>query len=247
MAFLKLDIVDMPADMYGIYPEPKGETMPARARFLHPAAAASYNAMNLDKKMRVSDVLRSAESSLNAVRAGRGAQHPSFSGHNYGFSIDIQVDWMLKTHQLDKRALDAWMESHGWYCFRKDHANASEWWHYNFFGPEAADLMRAAEDTNQASLERKIQRTYGGSFALTDAECQDALLRLGLYSGKVDGDIGPISRSAIRAFQRAWELDEYFRSREEYQKQQLGPVTRRTLAFVEGERVRAGAIKASTM
>jgi hypothetical protein len=246
MAFLKLEVMEMPATMLGIY-DPDKRTVPKRFRFLHPAAAQSFNAMDAEKRVRVSDCFRSAQGSLEAVRQRRGAQHPSFSGHNYGFSVDIDVDWMMREHSLDKAKLDAWMEAHGWHCFRKDHANEIECWHYNFFGPEAGDLIRAAENTNEASLERKIQHYYGGAFGLTDAECQDALKRLGLYSGDVDGAIGPLSKQAIRAFQRAWELDGYSRSREEFDKQQLGPVTRRTLAFVEAERVRAGDIKPSTI
>ncbi len=246
MAFMKLEIVEMPATMLGIY-DPRGETVPSRARFLHPAVAQSFNAMDAEKRVRVSDVLRSAESSIAARKAGRGAQYPSFSGHNYGFSIDIEVDWMLKTHKMDKKTLDGWMEGHGWYCFIKDHSRTKEDWHYNYYGPEAGEVVRGEDRTNEASLERKIQLHYGKAFQLSDAECQDALARLGLYSGEVDGAIGPVSRAAIRAFQRAWELDDYHRSREEYHKEQAGPVTRRVLAFVEAERARTGKIKPSSM
>jgi hypothetical protein len=246
MAFMNLGLMEMPATMLGIY-DPRGETVPSRARFLHPAVAQAFNTMDAEKRVRVSDVLRSAESSIAARKAGRGAQYPSFSGHNYGFSIDIEVDWMLKQHGMDKKALDGWMESHGWHCFLKDHSRAKEDWHYNYFGPEATQVVRAEDRTNEASLERKIQLHYSASFQLSDAECQDALARMGLYSGDIDGALGPISRAAIRAFQRAWELDDYHRSKEEYQREQAGPVTRRVLAFVEAERVRGGKIKTTTL
>lgn len=246
MGFLNLEIVEMPATIYGIYGANKDQ-MPKRARWLHPAAAESFNRMNAEKRVRVSDVLRSAESSLEARKAGRGAQQPGFSGHNFGFSIDIDVTWMLKNHKLDKKGLDDWMQSHGWHCFLKDHSSNREEWHYNFYGPEAADLVRDSERTNQDSLERKIVNHYGAAFTLTDVELQDALKRLGFYSGEIDGDIGPISRAAIGAFQRAWTLHEYFRSKAEYDADRAGPVTRRVLAFVEAERTRAGAIKASTI
>src|SRR5688500_12553699 len=99
MAFMKFEVVELPATIYGIY-DPNGETVHKRARWLHPASAQAFNAMSAEKRVRVSDVLRSAESSLNAVKAGRGAQRPGFSGHNYGFSIDLDVDWMLKNHKL---------------------------------------------------------------------------------------------------------------------------------------------------
>src|SRR3990172_9368429 len=93
---MKLDLLALGVDeVHGIYGVKK-DHLPDRMRFLHPAAAASFH-QNLAETVTVSDMFRSAEASLQARRERRGAQRPGFSGHNFGFSIDIDVDRTMRT------------------------------------------------------------------------------------------------------------------------------------------------------
>ena len=95
---MKLKLTPLPATVLGIY-GPSKDTLPERMRYLHPEAAASY--LKLDAgphRLRVSDMWRSAEASMRARNEKRGVQAPGRSGHNYGFCIDLDVDWMLKQH-----------------------------------------------------------------------------------------------------------------------------------------------------
>jgi hypothetical protein len=220
------------ANLFGIYGTKK-DTMPERMSFLHPDAAASFLAMDLPSlRLRVSDVFRSPESSLAAVQAGRGAQMPSYSGHNYGFSVDLDVDYLIKKGRFgSKEALDTFMEKNGWFCHRRDHKLAFECWHFNY---GIGSFIKKGEATTAAAIERKIVATYGAQFKLTNKDAQAALKKLGLYSGEVDGKIGPISLESVKAFQRCWGLDKHPRSKAEYGT--IGPVTQRTLAYCSSDR-----------
>ena len=203
--------------------------MPERARFLHPYAAASWM-KDLRQFIVVSDMLRTAESSLAAVEAGRGAQPPAYSGHNYGFCIDIEVDKAMKKLGFKTKAqLDAWMIERGWYCHRTDHQSGSESWHYNYLrlyrdlGITPADpAISPKVSSTSGYLEQLIIAVYGTYLKPDDTTCQFMLASLKMYSGKIDGLIGPQSKSAISAFQRAWAIKD---------TGALDDKTRRTLAF----------------
>ena len=175
--------------------------MPDRARFLHPTAAASFLKLPLD--MQVSDMLRSAASSMAAVEAGRGAQPPGRSGHNYGLAIDVDLDYVLKRNRLTKKALNSVMNQYGWYCHRKDHELGHEAWHYNFFGHDGT-CLRACDDsrTTERGMEHRIQQLYGTQMVLSPEDIQSALAKLKLYDGTIDGKLGPVSKAAINMFQR---------------------------------------------
>lgn len=205
--------------------------MPVRALFLHPVVADAF-LNDLADHITVSDMLRTAESSLHAVQSGRGAQPPGYSGHNYGFSIDIEVSEAIDDLGFrHKSELDTWMQLRGWYCHRRDGQRAHEEWHYNY--------LRLAEQLGLGAivphgtitsdeLELLIQRTYGALLVPSDTECQRLLRKLRLYGGEVDGIIGPLTRKATEVFQRGWGL---------HVDGVLGPRTRRTLAFVAADRV----------
>jgi hypothetical protein len=201
--------------------------MPDRALFLHPEAAESFR-HDLAKFCIVSDMLRSAASSLEAVRSGRGAQPPGFSGHNYGLSIDIEVDEAMKAIGVDsKEELDRFMELRGWYCHRRDGKRGREDWHYNYLRLLGSDLVIPARfKTTSGYLEALIQRLYGDVLKPDDKTCQTYLRELMFYRGAIDGKIGPQSREAVRAFQRAWGIKETAK---------LDKKTRRTLAFVANQ------------
>lgn len=200
--------------------------MPARALFLEPAAARSF-LRDLADVVTVSDVFRSAESSLAAVRAGRGAKAPGFSGHNYGLSIDLDIEatWRAlrgAARRPDKELLDGWMAERGWYCHRSDHAPASwkpinEAWHFNFLPGHTWGK------SSPAALEARIVGLYVNRFELNVVAQQAYLQQLRLYRGEADGDAGPLTREAVRVFQRAWGLAETGKA---------DAKTQRTLAYV---------------
>lgn len=207
----------------GIY-GPDKEELPKRMRFLHPDAAASF--LRIAGSVVVSDMFRSPESSLQAVREGRGAQPPAFSAHNYGLAIDLALEATMKRWKLTSKVeLDQAMAQQGWFCHRRDHALGHEAWHFNFLGEDAAipDGLRVTS----ALIEARIVSLHGSSLAPRERECQEMLARLRLYAGEIDGEIGPLSREAIRAFQRAWGLRE---------TEGLDARTRRTLAYVTAVR-----------
>jgi hypothetical protein len=220
---MRLDLTPLAADeVIGIY-GPKKDQLPERMRFLHPAAAASYRE-HLSAVI-VSDMLRSAESSLLARRERRGGMRPAYSGHNYGFSIDIDVGaTMKKLGFKTKPELDAFMQVAGWYCHRRDGKTGHEAWHYNH---GIAEFIQPKDTHTSTALERKIIAFYGKSFALSPVEIQTALAELKLYRGAIDGKIGPLSKEAIQAFQRAWLIAETGK---------IDTLTTRTLAFVSAER-----------
>jgi hypothetical protein len=226
---LTLKLTELPASIMGIY-GPNQDLLPQRMRYLHPDAAASYLKMESGpRRLRVSDMWRSAEASMQARREKRGVQPPGRSGHNFGFSIDVDVDWLLSHYQINKAQLDSFMNENGWYCHRKDHLRDSESWHFNYFGADAAKYLAVSEPYSSTSsgLEAKIQDFYGQSFLLTARELQSALKTLRLYGGDIDGDLGPLSVEAIKAFQRTWELPVTGTA---------GPDTQRLLAFMTCER-----------
>lgn len=214
-------------DVVGIY-GPRKVTLPDRMRFLHPQAAWAY-LEHLTDYVVCSDMFRSPEASMQAVAEGRGALPPSYSGHNYGFSIDIAVDRVMKNLGLKKKVeLDRWMVEKGWYCFWRDGRRGKEDWHYNFFTPaEAARFIERRETSTRAALERKIKAVYGGHFKLTAIAAQGALAKLRLYNGALDGVFGNLSKQALMAFQRTWRL----RATAE-----LDPNTMRLLAYCTADR-----------
>lgn len=219
-----------PFDVKGIYTVggQKGQ-MPARTRFLYPQAADCYH--NDLTMVTVSDMLRSAESSLEAVQSNRGALPPAYSGHNYGFSIDLDIAATMKTLGLKTKAqLDAWMEERGWYCHRRDHKMESEAWHFNYLRlfeelkiVNKPLVIDPKVNSTAGYLEKLIVDVYGTFLRPSDTECQAMLLSLKMYSGKVDGIMGPLSQEAVKVFQRAWVLKV---------TGTLDDRTRRTLAFV---------------
>jgi len=226
-------LAQLPNTIRSIYNGP----MPKRMRFLHPEAAISLLRMEKDLGGLIySDMYRSAESSLEAMQRKAGVQPPAYSGHNYGFSVDVAVDQIMNEKGWDYERLLDEMIAHGWFCHRRDHERGMEDWHFNCLGPRShgfasignhpADYpyLFEIDDGRKwgAPVEKLIQDAYGDSFSLDSVELQISLSELGLYKGDIDGIIGPITMSALHAFQRAWELPE---TSPNYR-------TQRTLAFV---------------
>ena len=234
---LTLQLKQLP-NVLGIYGTgkggiPAGDYFPPNAAYLHPEAADSFLKLQKDtgKRLRVSDVFRTPESSLMAMQQKSGVQPPGFSGHNFGFAIDVAVDACLKSFGMSKPTFDAFMGSYGWFCHRKDGKRGFEDWHYNHFGlgPAAAQYHQACANSPVTSdgVEARIVATYGPAFTLTTMELQTLLKGLKLYNGDIDGDFGPRTREAVWAFERTWKLPEDGKA---------DPKMMRTLATVAAEK-----------
>lgn len=180
--------------------------MPARLRFLAPDAAAAWR-KDMHDKVVISDMFRSPESSKRAVAEGRGAQPPSFSAHNYGLAVDLDIDDTMTHIGVKKKVdLDMWMRERGWYCHRVDHKMGHEAWHYNFLGDPLLVISPKVKST-AGYIEQEIRKRYASFWMnASSMHCQELLRQLKLYGGEIDGKIGPLSRQAIMAFQRTWDL-----------------------------------------
>jgi D-alanyl-D-alanine carboxypeptidase len=215
---LTLRLNHLPINTLGIY----NGKMPLRALFLHPLASEAF----LADSWVCSDIFRSPESSLVAVRAGRGAQPPGFSAHNFGLAIDIDVKATMARLSIKTKAdLDAYMENTGWFCHRRDHKLDRESWHYTFLGVGA--FIAPKYQTIVHHTEARIVEFYGKDLAPDDMECQRMLAKLGLYGGAIDGDLGPLSKAAAEVFRRGWGL--YGKS--------FDSKVRRTLALVSANKI----------
>lgn len=194
-------------------------SLPKRMGYLHPSA---YEAIApIAKDLVFTDVYRSPESSLLAKRKKRGVQAPGYSAHNFGLAVDLDVANTCKHLRVSKEGLDAIMDKYKWRCFRGDHLpGATESWHFTF----------SATGPGSAEVEAVISGLY--NFALSNREAQIALGKLSLYRGEFDGYIGPLSREALRVFQRGWLLQETGK---------LDERTMRTLATVSATIAIAGA------
>ena len=178
---MQLVLSQLPESILGIY-GPNKNLLGARQRYLHPSAAASIMAMEAaGTRLRFSDMLRSPMESLHAMQVKRGVQPPGFSGHNFGFSIDIDVgDCIKRLSLVNKSGLDVWMNARGWFCHRKDHALDAESWHYNFFGDSQGEYLAACGPTSTSGgLEAKIKKIYGATFQITPDDIEQALDKLG--------------------------------------------------------------------
>lgn len=216
--FVPLRRIRQCAGIYDINGDGAKAEIPDRALWLAPAAAASFDE-HLRDSVVVSDMFRSADSSLAALRAKRGAAAPGRSAHNYGRAIDIDVAATMERLGLKMKAqLDAWMSRRAWSCWRDDHALARESWHYYFTDdPAGAVYLRGSA---VAWWGRVMARDFPLAFDVVRR--QRALAETGFYGGALDGKAGPLTRLAIAAFGRAW-----------------GSSDDRTLAYVEWGRTRA--------
>jgi hypothetical protein len=209
MSLLKLHLRRL-SNVLGIYGASKNE-FPARMSLLQHDAAAAFEAVQslTGQRLRVSDMFRSPESSLQAMQEKRGVQPPGFSAHNFGLAIDIDVDAMLAALKCTKTVLDVTMASKGWYCHRRDHARGMEDWHYNFLGDNAVRYLAGASPTStSAAIEMRLVDQFRDDLVLLPEEVQEALTKLRFYAGAIDGSLGPRSKQAVAAFQRAWKLPE---------------------------------------
>lgn len=208
--------------------------MPVRALWLHPEAAAAFEALERATKGLVySDIFRSAEASLVAMQQKQGVQPPGYSAHNFGLAFDVAVDATLALRGWTYETLLSELGQHGWHCHRRDRKRGMEDWHFNFlFGatPENLGVKLTPSALWSGAVESVILKLYEPGFVLSAAQVQERLASLKMYRGAIDGVLGPQSRMALSTFERAWRLP--------YTKMADMPSRRtcRTLAYVTAER-----------
>jgi hypothetical protein len=184
--------------------------MPKRMAFLHPEAAFRLTMAQADlgNNLVFSDIWRSSLESLRrAFPEGKPpstiTKPPGFSGHNFGFSFDLDVNETMKRTKLSKKALDAALAKHGIWCHRRDGLIKVESWHYNVL---LTDLSGFFAHSTAPAVERQIQLVYGEALTADPRQTQRCLQYLKLYNGDIDGKHGPLTKTAVTAFQRAWHL-----------------------------------------
>ncbi len=216
---LILHLERLPASTLGSY----DGRMPARSLFLHPLAAPSF-LKNIDRWV-CSDIYRSPEASLVAMKTRKGAQPPGYSAHNFGLAIDLDIKATMKNLEFKtKTELDVFMEKVGWFCHRRDHKLDHEAWHYTFLGTGA--FIAPQYKTIVWHTAARIREVFGEALLPDDTECQRLLAKLGYYGGAIDGKIGPLSLAAIDVFRRGWGI-----------KGKNIDSIRRTLAIVAAEKI----------
>lgn len=97
--------------------------LPTRMKLVHPSVVDGLRAITVANNyyIAMSDMFRSPASSLAARQQKSGVQRPGFSGHNYGISIDIDIDQSVKLMGMSYPDLVRWMATKGWTCYRSDY------------------------------------------------------------------------------------------------------------------------------
>lgn len=206
--------------------------MPTRALFAEPNVGRATVLLEQETGGLVyTDFFRTADAQLAAHEGKRGTQKVGYSGHGYGYSFDLEVDATLFRHAWNYDFLIRYLEDRGWHCHRRDGQRGMEDWHFNYFGPDAAQRYLMLADPTQPvtwgrPVEAKIREQYDQDFFLSPTDVQTTLAKLGIYKGEIDSKMGPLTRAAITAFQRAWQL---------VPDGIPGVMTQRTLAYVAAD------------
>ncbi len=230
---LKLQLKRL-SNVRGIYGINKN-LFPARAALMHPVAADAFTEMEAkDGPFVYSDILRGADESLAACNSGRGSQPPGYSGHNFGLSFDIAVDQVLKEKRWKFEKLCDVLAIYGFYPYRQDRSLGAESWHFNFLGANAPVILKrtSARPQWQYAAEEAIKVFYPNITPMGAVDIQAALKKLCFYTGDLDGDLGPLSMTAVNLFNQAWNIS----------RGAVGERFQRTLAFVAAERVIVGGM-----
>jgi hypothetical protein len=229
MLVLRLRKLGMVRGIYG----PNKDLFPARAAFMYPEAAEAFHFMEKQEgPFSYSDILRGADESRKACMAGRGSQPPGYSGHNFGLSFDIDVERSMLERKWGYERLAKVLMTYGFHPYRQDLSRGAEDWHFNYLGPYAKHILRKTKERAlwQTAAQEVINAYYPSFSPLSAHEIQAALKKLGLYSGEVDGNIGPLTKTSVNLFNQAWNIG-------------IGLMNERfmrTLAFVAADKVVEG-------
>lgn len=184
----------------------------ARRTFLAPDAAASLAVIQADTDGLIySEMWRDSVDSL-LVKRLKGGPLVSYSAHNYGLAVDLDVEPILKQKKIKYEDLLWLMRRRGWYCSRRDESpNQPGSEHFNFLGLGTQAEKYLAKSTQDPMTwptipELRIWERHGQDFQMETKEVQMKLSKLGLFTEPFTGQRDLYTREAIIAFQRAWDL-----------------------------------------
>jgi peptidoglycan hydrolase-like protein with peptidoglycan-binding domain len=176
--------------------------LPTRMKLIHPSVVDGLRAITVQNgyNIAMSDMFRSPASSLAARQQKTGVQRPGFSGHNYGISIDIDIDQSIKLMGMSYPDLVRWMATKGWTCYRSDYQLGPEAWHFNFLN------MGPTPPPRSDGPIQWITNTYGPQLTGDEKWVQTCLQQLKLYDGAIDGQFGAHSQAALKQFELMYQL-----------------------------------------
>ena len=173
-----------------------------RTAFLDPICAELWNKLPCEMQS-VSDMWRSGRASLSAIKRGRPAARPGNSGHNWGMSIDLNLTKVIKNLGLKggwNRKIDSLRDAYseyGWIYISPQ----NEQWHFNGLG------IGDTDHRGYWAVDHWVNDRW--DLELTVEEIQGALKMASKVwgdggskfdPGKVDDDMGPLTRKALRKF-----------------------------------------------
>lgn len=182
-----------------------------RRPFLSHEAALAIQTIEKDTDGLIyKDMWRDAVATMAARRIRKSGQIPGYSPHNYGLSVDLDVEALLEQKKIRYEDLLWLMKKRGWYCFRRDGVEGQTGYdHFDYLG-ESADyyLSKCNQDpaTWGNAIEIKIWEFYGQNFQASTKEVQLQLSKIGFFKEPFTEHRDMYTREAIMAFQRAWDL-----------------------------------------
>lgn len=155
----------------------------------------AYNYMHLF----FSDIYRSPAASAIAYKMKTGVAKPGYSGHNYGVSIDFDIDRIMKANSMDYPTVCRSLIAFGWTPFQGVNppggfARGKEDWHFNFIGDHISSGAAQINDWIASNIKFETEIT----------SLQKMLRNLKFYHGEIDGQAGPLMNEAIKKFKQAW-------------------------------------------
>lgn len=152
-----------------------------------------------------SDIYRSPAASAAAYRQKTGVARPGDSGHNYGVSIDFDIDRIIKANNMDYSTVCKNLMAFGWTPYQGINTTGvfqrgKEDWHFNFIGDYADRPSNRAPGGVQINNWIKNNIKFDSDIK----SIQSMLLKLKLYHGDIDGVQGPLLNDAIIKFKSAW-------------------------------------------
>jgi hypothetical protein len=185
----------------------------ARAKLLAPEAAVALAALEKDTGgLLYHSLWHDAASTLLARRLRIGSHLPGYDPHGYGLALTLEGAAILESKKISYEDLLYLMKRRGWYCHRRDGKQTENTSFQFLFLGETADEYTKLATFDPLSwdkpIEQKIHDKYLKDFALSPAQVQSALLKMGFFHGTVDGNYDAYMREGIMAFQRAWQMSE---------------------------------------
>lgn len=191
---------------------PARNRVPSRALFLAPDAAKAFLALERESGGLVYvDMFQHADGVLAAKDVGRGTKEPGYSPHGFGIAFDLDVDASLRKTDWGYERMIDFLEAHGFYTLRRDRKRGPGEWSFTFLGRSAPRILGMVAPDNPNTWprmsEHAIMEKYSSCFRLNPKEQQEALARIGLFHGEVDGVWGSLSKQARLLFERAFLLN----------------------------------------